>query len=1188
MPDPFTAVIAGYIAANTPHWLEDLGNTLLNKGKETAIGKGQGWLQEKGLQRSLQRVLKKATTRGLAKFRKSQDRDRYRDILTNLFEPGEHSNALRREVMTLFTLSDAPNLAELNEIYNRSLRTRNLSHLTAPVEADAAPYLISFFDALIAELYAEPCFKQWVSDAIQARMALLLPQYAAETNATLHEIHQVLKDDYTEEQFLHDIAKYTIHVERILHNLKIIGFLPKDQRSDPELNGIFVPLRIALTDTPGGEDKQPAALVDLLERHPHMVLLGDPGSGKSTAIRHLAWSHAEANLTTSEYSHPALLAKRPLPLRIELRLLTQERKHHPYSFLSYASEVLLAREEINVSPLMFERLLTQKRMLILFDGLDEVTTLDERRRLVQEIEHFAQLYPGNYILVTSRPVGYELASCAKQLFVHTRVQSFNDDQIRDFLERWYTHVLRLSPLPYEEQQELETLFKILKENTRLHKLAENPLLLTVITALYRSQRLPEKRVQVYDRCAELLLETWARVKGTDIRWADMKLSKKDQSACVAHLGFKLHERSQEEKEIQQSNSSGKDMATDVPARLMLRQIEHFLNSTKSISEKAEQRKQAELFLNLMLVEAGLIVERGTDENGENLYGFVHRTFQEYFAASDVHERYTEDEDPTVISDFLEEHLHDPHWREVIFLLLGKLGRKPVTVRLRQILDGKIKSRRSRYTHILQQDLFFVSDCLVEEIAVESDLAESVVLRLRDLVVTSHFGSQRSKALNTLGKLMQTKQYANLANQELLRLVKLDTVRDVDLRIEIATKLYSSSLQNSQEKREAVDALLKLVRRSDLAVEQQIEAAQALYLYSSKDSEEENDAVAVLLKLAQRPDLSIEQQIQAAQALCRSSPGGSEEKRKAGQVLLKLAQHPALSVEQQIQAVQAFYDVSPEDSEEKREAATVLLKLMHRPDLSIEQQIEVAQALYEASPGGSEEEREAVAVMLKLMHRPDLSIEQQIEAAQTLYRFSPKDLEEKREAVTVLLKLAHRADLSIEQQIEAVRALYESSHKDSEERLKAVQMFVGLVHRPDLSLEQRIQVVQAFYGSSFKVSEERLQAAQLLWNMAQDKRLTTDQRLHIITVPLEVGDSGCLDKAKALSMLFDLLPMEQIEDYVEEHWFLWDLDFQSGDVPYAVEIVERELLPSRVRDQMYDLLNKAIPQFNKVPSPSELS
>jgi predicted NACHT family NTPase len=169
----------------------------------------------------------------------------------------------------------------------------------------------------------------------------------------------------------------------MLRNLKIIGVVPKDQNRDPELNSIFVPLRINLTDRATTKEKQQNILVTLLEQYPHFVLLGDPGSGKSTAVRHLAWSHAKAHLTTSELADISLLSKHPLPLRIELRLLMQVRKQHPsYSFLSYATDVLLGREGIKVNLLMFERLLTHRRMLILFDGLDEVTTLDERQRSI--------------------------------------------------------------------------------------------------------------------------------------------------------------------------------------------------------------------------------------------------------------------------------------------------------------------------------------------------------------------------------------------------------------------------------------------------------------------------------------------------------------------------------------------------------------------------------------------------------------------------------------------------------------------------------------------------------------------------------------------------------------------------------------------------------------------------------------
>jgi hypothetical protein len=521
------------------------------------------------------------------------------------------------------------------------------------------------------------------------------------------------------------------------------------------------------------------------------------------------------------------------------------------------------------------------------------------------------------------------------------VQSFDDYQIRQFLERWYKYVLGLSPLPDQEQQELETLFTTLKENPRLRKLAENPLLLTVITGLYRSQRLPEKRVQVYDKCAELLLETWARLKGTNIRWSNMKMGREDQFACVAHLGFQLHLRSQEKNDAQDDRESTENTAIDVPAKVMRKEIERFLSKGKLITELAEQRKEAELFLRLMQEEAGLIVELGIDENGESVYGFVHRAFQEYFAAADIYERFEQDEDPTIIADFLIEYLHDPHWREVILLLLGKFGRKRATLRLRHILDGKIKSRRSLYTDILQQDLFFVCDCLLDEMDVESGLAETVVSRISNLVTTSPILQQRLNALEKLAGLMRTKQFANLGKRELVRLVALDTITDIELKIQIAKALYSSSPNGSEGRKLAVQRLLEMVQRLDLTAEQAVQAAQALYRSSSEGLEEKELATQQLLRIAQQPDITIEQSIQAVEVLYGSSLEGSEEKKLTAQQLLEIAQRPNLTVEQEIQAVQALYQSCARRSLEEGQQATQLLwRLSQDTRLTISQRLSV--------------------------------------------------------------------------------------------------------------------------------------------------------------------------------------------------------------------------------------------------------
>ncbi len=141
-----------------------------------------------------------------------------------------------------------------------------------------------------------------------------------------------------------------------------------------------------------------------------------------------------------------------------------------------------------------------------------------------------------------------------------------------------------------------------------------------------------------------------------MRWGDLKLSKEDQYACLAHLGFVLHEREQQKQEndSNQDEHEGTSVSVDVPSRFILREIEQFLLEQNSFLSIGEQHTQAKRFLDLVKEEAGLIVERGTDENGESLYGFVHHTFQEYFAAANVYERYQQEENATIISEFLRE------------------------------------------------------------------------------------------------------------------------------------------------------------------------------------------------------------------------------------------------------------------------------------------------------------------------------------------------------------------------------------------------------------------------------------------------------------------------------------------------------------------------------------------------------
>jgi hypothetical protein len=1167
------AVAISLLVKSAPSWLPIVSDAVLTPARDAFFGKltERGFdkgmesgrkllrLDEREQTRHLELALKNAAERGAASFQTLPEQQQYSDVLTTLSQPGSLNDQLRREALRLFTL-DAPDLTMLNTLYQDALRSRSQGETTQAIQGmpaiDATPYLSGFFDALIKELYIDPLFHDRISDALKVQANMSMQRSLTEVVETLRHIYGTLEHGYTTEQFEQDVQVYAAHMERTLRYLKLVGVVPKErthENRDPELDGIFVPLRVKSASSPfawdfGSSNDAGVPLIQALEQSSYLVLLGGPGSGKSTAIKHLAWSHAANLAGLFSPADAPILPGNPLPLRIELRRLNEDRRVRPdYDFLTYASEVLLERANAGVkNPWnMFEILLERRMMLVLFDGLDEVATLSERRTLVEEIESFAQQYPGNHFLVTSRPVGYDLAPLSGEIFSSADVQPFNDEQIHTFLERWYNHVLRLSPLSLEETEELELLFSALKDNPRLHDLAENPLLLTVITALHRYERLPDRRIQVYDRCADLLLETWAKLRGTDVRWRDLQLSKEDQYASVARLGFVLHERAQEqieqdtfENNFFPDNRASKDV--DVSSRFMLQQIEQFFEQQKLFATGSEEHKQAERFLALIQEEAGLIVERGTDEDGKSLYGFVHRTFQEYFAAADVYQRYLQEEDPEIIRVFLVQHLHDnPHWHEVILLLFGKLGRKPATRQLRQILNGQLKSRRSRFTDILQQNLFFVCTCLAEDIQIENDLADAVVTRFGELIVTTPFSSQRGEALQLLEGLTKTRQYSEQARQALKRLVKQEEQQlDTGTLFEAAIILVKSSRPATEERVEALQTIKHLITALDISIEYYLAIAWNLYENTDagrSDQEARQFASQMLIDLALRPDLDVDAALQAAHQLPRSLVEEEIEDSLHfdSNFYFELAKRPDLSVRQAILVAQYLYKSNISDLEVQRVASQLLLNLLHRSDLSFREELEAAMNLHQFSLIDSDEQRSGAQFLVNLAHRPELPVEEAIRTAQdfsnTPVPFSSSKLKPVRSFNLFLHELASRIDLSVEYALQIIQSLDDFNLFDTEEEQFTSQMRNDLAQRPNLTVEQTIKIARS-YAYPF----QQQIGAQMLVDLLHHPDLTTSNTLEIAKSIYQYSQPDSEHRSLAVRLLVNLSmhPDLSVENTIE--------------------------------------------------------
>lgn len=249
--------------------------------------------------------------------------------------------------------------------------------------------------------------------------------------------------------------------------------------------------------------KPPRRVLDVLVEHDarRMVLLGDPGAGKSTLARFLALSVAAVD------GDERLASLRDhLPLLIELRTYAGlQAKGECHTLLEFL-ERLRETEGLGFEAGTLDRYLRERPVLMILDGLDEVFDPTQRETVARQIAGFASTYPKARLLVTSRITGYRHGTLTDAGFVHHTLQDLDDDQIGQFLTSWYT--IALQDRPDEARRRRQQLQAAIAASRPIRELAGNPLLLTILAIIGRQQRLPRERWKVYDHAATVLVEHW--------------------------------------------------------------------------------------------------------------------------------------------------------------------------------------------------------------------------------------------------------------------------------------------------------------------------------------------------------------------------------------------------------------------------------------------------------------------------------------------------------------------------------------------------------------------------------------------------------------------------------------------------------------------------------------------------------
>jgi hypothetical protein len=380
-----------------------------------------------------------------------------------------------------------------------------------------------------------------------------------------------------------------------------------------------------------------------------IVLLGDPGSGKTTISRFLALSLAGARggrLPHDLTDH--------LPILIELptyvALAAEGHCSDLVGYLDYRSHT----DGLGLERGALENhLRSGGKALFIFDGLDEVFDRRRRGEMAEQIVEFQGRNPAVQVVVTSRIVGYSRRMFTESGFEHYTLQDLDGDQINEFLGRWY-------PEPSPELNDTagsdlirHRLVDAVQRLPSLRELAGNPLLLTILAIIGRHRVLPRDRRILYEHVTDVLVENWGEHRKFD---QPENLDLQDKKAMLRQLAFYM----QSSPRTLLANYIGQDDLKSV--------FEEYLLGRRTMPP-AEARSLAQLMIG-QFRERNFILSR----YGLDIYGFVHRTFLEFFCAEAIVGKFKHDQQwrmPELRREFLE-HWADPSWREVLRLVAGSL------------------------------------------------------------------------------------------------------------------------------------------------------------------------------------------------------------------------------------------------------------------------------------------------------------------------------------------------------------------------------------------------------------------------------------------------------------------------------------------------------------------------------------